>query len=230
MLAMMGLALASVVLTIAHGSWLVGEAVAGELHKVGVRMNIQAVDISLYRRLQGDNKLEARGVKLAPGAKAVAALRTPAKKTITVRFTPKALGSRTATLSVSTNAAEVVTRTWSMVLEVAWRRLSGLGSQGTSITQGLVSDLSGAGIDSAEVAGPGFINVRLNPAFLAKELNLRLADERLGVPALVIPCGFDSRGLPLSVQLVGRPFAEATLLAAGHAFQRETDWHQRIPA
>ncbi len=37
----------------------IGEAVAGELHKIGVRMNIQAVDISLYRRLQGDNKLEA---------------------------------------------------------------------------------------------------------------------------------------------------------------------------
>lgn len=51
----------------------------------------------------------------------------------------------------------------------------------------------------------------------------------LGVPALVIPCGFDSRGLPLSVQLVGRPFTEATLLSAGHAYQRETDWHERIP-
>jgi aspartyl-tRNA(Asn)/glutamyl-tRNA(Gln) amidotransferase subunit A len=52
----------------------------------------------------------------------------------------------------------------------------------------------------------------------------------LGVPALVVPCGFDSRGLPISVQLVGRPFAEATLLAAGHAYQRETDWHSRVPA
>ena len=37
----------------------IGEAVAGDLLKIGVRMNIQAVDISLYRRLQGDNKLEA---------------------------------------------------------------------------------------------------------------------------------------------------------------------------
>jgi aspartyl-tRNA(Asn)/glutamyl-tRNA(Gln) amidotransferase subunit A len=52
----------------------------------------------------------------------------------------------------------------------------------------------------------------------------------LGVPALVVPCGFDSRGLPISVQFVGRPFAEATVLAAGHAFQRATDWHQRVPA
>ncbi len=52
----------------------------------------------------------------------------------------------------------------------------------------------------------------------------------LGVPALVVPCGFDSRGLPISMQLVGRPYAEATLLAAGHAYQRETDWHSRVPA
>ena len=37
----------------------IGEAVAGDLLKIGVRMNIQAADISLYRRLQGDNKLEA---------------------------------------------------------------------------------------------------------------------------------------------------------------------------
>jgi aspartyl-tRNA(Asn)/glutamyl-tRNA(Gln) amidotransferase subunit A len=52
----------------------------------------------------------------------------------------------------------------------------------------------------------------------------------LGVPSLALPCGFDSRGLPIGLQLVGRPFAESTLLAAGHAFQRETDWHRRLPA
>jgi aspartyl-tRNA(Asn)/glutamyl-tRNA(Gln) amidotransferase subunit A len=51
----------------------------------------------------------------------------------------------------------------------------------------------------------------------------------LGVPALVVPCGFDSRGLPIGVQLVARPFAEGTLLAAGHRYQQETDWHQRMP-
>ena len=51
----------------------------------------------------------------------------------------------------------------------------------------------------------------------------------LGVPSLSVPCGFDSRGLPIAMQLVGRPFAEGTLLAAGHAYQRETDWHRRLP-
>jgi aspartyl-tRNA(Asn)/glutamyl-tRNA(Gln) amidotransferase subunit A len=51
----------------------------------------------------------------------------------------------------------------------------------------------------------------------------------LGVPALVLPCGVDSRGLPIALQLVGRPFDEEILLAAGEAFQRETDWHRRSP-
>jgi aspartyl-tRNA(Asn)/glutamyl-tRNA(Gln) amidotransferase subunit A len=50
------------------------------------------------------------------------------------------------------------------------------------------------------------------------------------VPALALPCGFDSRGLPMSLQLVGRPFSEATLLAAGRRYQRASDWHQRVPA
>ena len=52
----------------------------------------------------------------------------------------------------------------------------------------------------------------------------------LGVPALVLPCGVDSRGLPIGLQLVARPFAEAVLLAAGEHYQRETGWHQRMPA
>ena len=51
----------------------------------------------------------------------------------------------------------------------------------------------------------------------------------LGVPALVFPGGFDSRGLPIGLQLVARPYAEAALLAAGHAFQQVTDWHMRAP-
>jgi aspartyl-tRNA(Asn)/glutamyl-tRNA(Gln) amidotransferase subunit A len=68
------------------------------------------------------------------------------------------------------------------------------------------------------------------PRLLAQVTWLTRWVNYLGVPALVVPCGFDSSGLPISVQFVGRPFAEATLLAAGHAFQRATDWHERVPA
>jgi aspartyl-tRNA(Asn)/glutamyl-tRNA(Gln) amidotransferase subunit A len=50
-----------------------------------------------------------------------------------------------------------------------------------------------------------------------------------GFPALSIPCGFDGRGLPIGAQLIARPFDEATVLSAGRAYQRLTDWHTRRP-
>lgn len=68
------------------------------------------------------------------------------------------------------------------------------------------------------------------PRLLSELTRLTRWVNYLGVPALALPCGFDSRGLPLSLQLVGRPFSEATLLAAGRAYQRATDWHRRVPA
>jgi aspartyl-tRNA(Asn)/glutamyl-tRNA(Gln) amidotransferase subunit A len=50
-----------------------------------------------------------------------------------------------------------------------------------------------------------------------------------GLPALSVPCGFDARGLPVGLQLMGNYFAEATLLGAAHQYQRATDWHRRVP-
>jgi aspartyl-tRNA(Asn)/glutamyl-tRNA(Gln) amidotransferase subunit A len=50
-----------------------------------------------------------------------------------------------------------------------------------------------------------------------------------GLPAVAIPCGFSSSGLPLSMQIIGRPFAEATVLKVADAYQRLTDWHLRVP-
>ncbi len=51
----------------------------------------------------------------------------------------------------------------------------------------------------------------------------------IGLPALALPCGFSSNTLPLSMQIIGKPFAEATVLKAGDAYQRLTDWHLRVP-
>ncbi len=50
-----------------------------------------------------------------------------------------------------------------------------------------------------------------------------------GLPAMSIPCGF-AAGLPVGVQLIGPHFAEGRMLAAAHAYQRETDWHLRAPS
>jgi aspartyl-tRNA(Asn)/glutamyl-tRNA(Gln) amidotransferase subunit A len=48
-----------------------------------------------------------------------------------------------------------------------------------------------------------------------------------GTCALSLPCGFSGQGLPIGLQLIGRPFGEDTLLHAAHAFEQATQWHQR---
>ncbi|MEE6177705.1 amidase [Mycobacterium sp. 050134] len=45
-----------------------------------------------------------------------------------------------------------------------------------------------------------------------------------GLPALSVPCGFNRAGLPIGLQVVGRPFDEATVLGVGHAYQSAVDW------
>jgi aspartyl-tRNA(Asn)/glutamyl-tRNA(Gln) amidotransferase subunit A len=50
-----------------------------------------------------------------------------------------------------------------------------------------------------------------------------------GLPAMSLPCGF-VRNLPVGLQLVAPPLAEARLLQAAHHFQQATDWHARVPA
>jgi aspartyl-tRNA(Asn)/glutamyl-tRNA(Gln) amidotransferase subunit A len=51
-----------------------------------------------------------------------------------------------------------------------------------------------------------------------------------GLPGLVVPCGEAEGGLPIGLQLIGRPFDEGTLLRAGDAYQRGTTWHLRRPS
>lgn len=50
-----------------------------------------------------------------------------------------------------------------------------------------------------------------------------------GFPALSVPCGFDGGGLPVGLQIIGRPWEEATVLRAGRAYERETGWTERRP-
>jgi aspartyl-tRNA(Asn)/glutamyl-tRNA(Gln) amidotransferase subunit A len=50
-----------------------------------------------------------------------------------------------------------------------------------------------------------------------------------GLPGLSVPCGFDENGMPISLQLIGKPFGEDTLLQAAHAYEQATPWHTRKP-
>jgi aspartyl-tRNA(Asn)/glutamyl-tRNA(Gln) amidotransferase subunit A len=49
------------------------------------------------------------------------------------------------------------------------------------------------------------------------------------LPTLSLPCGFTRAGLPIGLQVAGRPFDEATVLRAGHAYEQATEWHLRTP-
>ena len=50
-----------------------------------------------------------------------------------------------------------------------------------------------------------------------------------GAPAMSVSCGFNSEGLPIGLQIGGRPFAEETVLKVGHAYEQATGWHKRRP-
>jgi len=51
-----------------------------------------------------------------------------------------------------------------------------------------------------------------------------------GIVGACIPCGFDSAGLPIGLQIMGTAFDESTVLRAAHAYQQVTDWHTRKPS
>jgi aspartyl-tRNA(Asn)/glutamyl-tRNA(Gln) amidotransferase subunit A len=49
-----------------------------------------------------------------------------------------------------------------------------------------------------------------------------------GTCGMSVPCGFSAAGLPIGLQLIGKPFDEATILRAGYAFEQATEWHRRV--
>ena len=52
----------------------------------------------------------------------------------------------------------------------------------------------------------------------------------LGLCAISVPCGFTPEGLPVGLQLIGKPFDEGTILRLAHAYEQATEWHLRRPA
>lgn len=69
-----------------------------------------------------------------------------------------------------------------------------------------------------------------DPPSFWKQPNLTSPFNCTGGPALAVPCGFTQTGLPLSMQIAGRPFDDARVLAAGHAFEQAAGWHHRHPS
>jgi len=67
------------------------------------------------------------------------------------------------------------------------------------------------------------VNVRAIIPIFTSPFNL------LGLPALSLPCGFSSSGLPIGIQMVGRPFEEDTILRVAEAYEKITEWFKREP-
>jgi aspartyl-tRNA(Asn)/glutamyl-tRNA(Gln) amidotransferase subunit A len=98
----------------------------------------------------------------------------------------------------------------------------------------LWADVDVLAVPATAVAAPrlGQAQVRLGE----RETSTREALLRLmrpfnltGLPAISVPCGFTGAGLPIGLQIAGRPFDEATVLRVAHAYERHTDWHRRQP-
>jgi aspartyl-tRNA(Asn)/glutamyl-tRNA(Gln) amidotransferase subunit A len=50
-----------------------------------------------------------------------------------------------------------------------------------------------------------------------------------GLPAISLPCGFDRNGMPIGLQIIGRPFDEAAILNVARAYEQGTEWHRKTP-
>lgn len=85
-------------------------------------------------------------------------------------------------------------------------------------------------------AGRGAQPVEDDPPVTSKETSSRLPFlfTRLfnlaSCPAMSVPCGFDDRGMPVGLQIGGKPFSEGTLFRIGYAYEQATGWHTRRPA
>ena len=83
------------------------------------------------------------------------------------------------------------------------------------------------------VLPPSFAELKQQPAELRNRELLMLRNTRpwnaYGLPAISVPCGFSTSGLPIGLQIVGAPGSEGMVLSLAHVFESQTEWHKRRP-
>jgi Asp-tRNA(Asn)/Glu-tRNA(Gln) amidotransferase A subunit family amidase len=112
-----------------------------------------------------------------------------------------------------------------------------IAARGQLRDQFILSCLGGAGaailpvmpIKTPQVKEVDPASAQFNPRVLYAMSRFTRFVNYLGLPALAVPAGFDDRGMPVGLQLIGRPGSEATLLQIAVRLQERTDWHGRVP-
>jgi aspartyl-tRNA(Asn)/glutamyl-tRNA(Gln) amidotransferase subunit A len=83
------------------------------------------------------------------------------------------------------------------------------------------------------IPAPSIAELTQNPDLLRPREILLLRNTRpiniWGLPAISVPCGFTSAGLPIGLQIIGPHWGEATVLQIAHAYEQATAWHKRQP-
>ena len=69
----------------------------------------------------------------------------------------------------------------------------------------------------------------LEPLFLAMGPKIKAIFNSIGAPAISVPCGFSESGLPLGLQIAGRPFDEETIMRVAYCYQNSTPYHKKRP-
>lgn len=119
----------------------------------------------------------------------------------------------------------------------AVRYLEALSLRASLLAEFMAESLAGADaflLSTSPVTTPTIAETDVggDPAALQKVLSMarytRLAN-LLGVPAISMPAGFDRNGMPIGLQIIGRPLDEALICRIARAYERETDWHLRTP-
>src|SRR5262249_3040715 len=87
------------------------------------------------------------------------------------------------------------------------------------------SPIAAPGIGESQVRTGG----ERETAVRAELLRMTRPANLAGLPAVSIPCGFTSHGLPIGLQLIGRRWGEPRLLAIALVYEEATDWHTRHP-
>ena len=78
--------------------------------------------------------------------------------------------------------------------------------------------------------GPAPVFDTFDPSSVVLSRSFTAPFNETGMPAISVPCGFTESGLPLGLQLAGRPFDEETVIRAAYTYQQHAGWHNRRPA